>query len=297
VRPARVALLALAHLALLAGCASAAPLPRKALELNQAGAIAFAHGDLELAYARIALALEYNPRFTEAWVNLGLVEEQRGHLDLAKRDYAKARDLNPDLPAPHQALGVLAEAAGHTEEAEKDYRVALKVDPGFAPARINLGRLLFARGDFEEAREHFLRLTQVASESLDGWTGLCETLLRLNRADDAEALLGRAREAFGSAPAIELLEARFLMRHGALSDAEARLETLSRTPDRRQSSAALAWLAVARLGRGNARGARDAAERAAALDPSDPVARYALANARQEHRPSESTQLVVNPGR
>jgi Flp pilus assembly protein TadD len=264
----------------LVGCSSAAPLPRKALELNHAGAVAFAHGDLELAYARIALALEYNPRFTEAWVNLGLVEQQRGHLDLAKRDYVKARDLNPDLPSPHHALGVLAETTGHTEEAERDYRVALKVDPGFAPARINLARLLFARGDFEQAREHFLRLTQVASESIDGWTGLFDSLLRLHRTADAEALLVRAHEAFGEVPSIQLLEARVLMHHGAFAEAEARLEPLASGTDRQHASEALAWIAVARLGRGDSDGARRAAERASSLDPTDPVARYALETAR-----------------
>src|ERR1700730_13816419 len=88
----------------LVGCVHPAPLPAKAIELNRDGAAAMATGDLEKAEARIALALEYNPRFTEAWVNLGIVEMDRGNFARAHHDFIKARDLNPDLPAPHHAL-------------------------------------------------------------------------------------------------------------------------------------------------------------------------------------------------
>jgi Flp pilus assembly protein TadD len=283
-RPKMLPLVVAVLLAFLSGCASTPPLPPKAIALNRAGAIALANGNLELAYARLALALEYNPRFTEAWVNLGLVEEQRGNFDLARRDFVKARDLNPDLPAPHHALGLLADAEGHTTEAERLYRAALKVDPGFAPARINLARRLFERGEYEEAREHFLRLTQVAPDFIEGWTGLCETLLKLDRQADARAVLGHTREAFGAVPAVALLEARFLILDGHFADAEAELAPLTALPARPQAGAAFAWLAIARLGQGNVAGAIEAAERATSINPGDGVARYALKSAREARR-------------
>src|SRR4030081_836953 len=93
----------------LVACTQPAALPAKAIDLNRDGALALASGDLEKAEARIALALEYNPRFTEAWVNLGIIELDRGNFDRAHRAFIKARDLNPDLPAPHHALGLLAD--------------------------------------------------------------------------------------------------------------------------------------------------------------------------------------------
>src|ERR1700722_15240675 len=153
-------------LALAGGCATSAPLPPKAIALNHDGVTALAAGDLETAEARFAVAVEYNPRFTEAWVNLGLVELWRGNFAMGRRDFDRARKLNPDLPAPHHALGVLADKSGLPIAAEKHYRAALKVAPGFAPARVNLGRLLYARGDVDEAREQFLRLTQVAGATV-----------------------------------------------------------------------------------------------------------------------------------
>jgi tetratricopeptide (TPR) repeat protein len=257
-------------------CAHPALLPPKAIDLNREGAIALAAGDLEKAEARIALALEYNARFTEAWVNLGLVEMNRGNFERAHRDFVKARDLNPDLPAPHQALGLLAERQGRGPDAERHYRAALKVDPGFAPARINLSRLLFARGALEEAREQFLRVTEVAPEFVEGWTGLSESLMRLQRLREAWGVLVRARERFGPHPALALLEARVSLHEGAFAQAVEQLEPLARLPDRQLSSAACSWLAIARLGTGDTRGAAQAAELAISIDPDDEVARYAL---------------------
>ncbi len=98
--------------ALLFGCNASVPLSPKAIELNRMGALALAAGDVETAEVRFALAIEYHPRFTEAWVNLGLVEMGRGNLALAKKDFERARDLNEDLPAPHHALGLLFDRQG-----------------------------------------------------------------------------------------------------------------------------------------------------------------------------------------
>jgi Flp pilus assembly protein TadD len=274
-RPSSLAALAALLLPGLAACAHSAPLPAKAIELNRDGAAAIADGDLETAEARIALALEYNPRFTEAWVNLGIVEMNRGNFEGAHRDFIRARDINPDLPAPHHALGLLADRRGSAAEADRHYRAALKVDPGFAPARINLARLLFERGSLEEAREQFLRVTEVDPAFVEGWAGLCETLLRLERTDEAEEVLARSRGRFGAHPSIEVLAARVLLRRSAFAAAEARLVPLARLANRQHAGAALSWIAIARLGEGDVAGAREAAERAMSLNPEDGVARYA----------------------
>jgi Flp pilus assembly protein TadD len=260
-----------------AGCASTVPLPPKAVALNAAGAEALAAGDLATAEARLSVALEYSPRFVEAWVNLGYVELRRGNFEQARRDFARALDLNEDVPAPHHALGVLADKEGKGEEAERCYRAALKVDPGFAPARANLARRLFERGQFENAREQFERLVQVAPEEVEGWVGEAEALLRLGREAQAERVVADARARLGDAPALMLLVAREQIARGEWDDAEATLAPIVGGADRARAGAAWSWIAVARVGRGDAAGARDAARAALAVDRDDPVARYALA--------------------
>jgi Flp pilus assembly protein TadD len=85
-------------------------------------------------------------------------------------------------------------------------------------------------------------------------------------------------------PAVQLLDARVLLRHGEFGAAGERLEPLTTLADPPTASAALAWLAVARLGLGDVEGAIRAAERATSLDPDDGVARYALRTAREARR-------------
>jgi tetratricopeptide (TPR) repeat protein len=262
---------------LLAGCAGTVPLPKKAIALNLAGAQALAQGDLSSAEARLSVALEYSPRFVEAWVNLGYVELRRGNFEQARRDFLRARTLNRDIPAPHHALGLLADEQGDGEEAERCYRRALEVDPGFAPARANLARRLFARGQYENAREQFERLREVAPEAPEGWAGEAESLHELGRDAEAEQVVVAARARVGDAPALLLLAARARLAQGDPEEAEALLARVVGDADRQRAGAAWAWMAVARTQRGDPEGAQQAAGAALAIDRDDPVARYALA--------------------
>lgn len=251
-------------------------MPKKAIELNAAGARSLEVGDLPSAEASLSVALEFSPRFVEAWINLGYVELRRGNFDQAGRDFARARDLNPDIPAPHHALGLLADKQGRGEQAEKHYRAALAVDPGFAPARANLARRLFARGQYENAREQFERLEQVAPEAVEGWAGHAEALLELGRDTEAEAVveLGRARS--GDAPALMLLVGRQHLLRGEWEEAEAVLAPIVGGLDRSLAGASLGWIAVGRVARGDSSGALEAARAALAIDREEPVAKYAL---------------------
>ena len=254
------------------GCSTIPPLPPKALELNQNGAAALAAGDLMTAEARFQVALEYSPRFTEAWVNLGYVELRRGNLERARKHFIKARDLNPDLPAPHHALGLLSDRREMGKDAENQYRQALKVDPAFVPSRSNLARRLYRRGAFEEAREQYLRLTQVEPMAIAGYLGLAECLLRLEREGEADDVIARGRARFGDSPELVLLVARQLLRREAFAAAEEVLAALTDDEDRSRAAAAWAWVGVARLAQNDRNGAKVAAREALAIDPHNEVA-------------------------
>jgi len=260
-----------------AACASTVRLPRRAIELNTAGAQALERGDLSAADACLSVAIEYSPRFVEAWVNLGYVELRRGNFDLARRDFERARGINEDIPAPHHALGLLADKEGRRDEAEWHYLAALRVDPGFVPARANLARRLFAGARYEDARAQFQRLEQVAPDSVVGWAGEAETLLQLGREADVEGVVARGRDRFGDAPALMLLLGREKLARGEWEAAEDVLAPLVGDAERTRACAALAWIAVGRVGRGDAVGALAAARAALAIDRDDGTARFAFA--------------------
>src|SRR6187431_3572701 len=181
----RIAAIALALPVLCFACTGTAPLPPKALALNEAGVAALAAGDLETADARFSLALEYNPKFVDALTNQGLVELQRGNFERARQLLLRARRINPDVAQPHHALGVLAERERRPDRASEHYRDALRVDPGFAPARANLAHLLYDGGLYEDALVQFRRLVEVAPDATAAHVGLAATLLHLERVSEA----------------------------------------------------------------------------------------------------------------
>jgi len=186
--------------------------------------------------------------------------------------------LNPDVAQPHHALGVLAERQARPDEASRHYYDALAVDPGFAPSRANLARLLFDASMLDEALVQFKRLAEVAPESAEAQQGLAETLLRLGRIDEAEAITRAACQRFPRRPELTILAARSALRKG---DVARGIELLSPLGYGRDDVAAnaLGWLATAELLRGEPRLAVGAAKRALELEPRSPVATYAMAQA------------------
>ncbi len=271
----RIAAIALALPIFGFACAGTAPLPPKALALNEAGVAALAAGDLETADARFSLALEYNPNFVDALTNQGLVELQRGNFERARQLLTRARRLNPDVAQPHHALGVLAERERRPDLASRNYYEALRVDPGFAPPRANLAHLLYDGGLYEEALVQFKRLLEVAPNLIAARVGLAATLLHLERVAEASEVIESALAAAPDEPEVAILAARLEIRRGQFEVAIARLTPLTRA---RSDLAvhALAWLAAAELARGRPQEAVTAAERAIALAPNDALASYAL---------------------
>lgn len=262
--------------ALVAGCAARGPLHPNAVALNQAGAQALAHGQLEVAAARFSLALEYNPSFVEAWINLGLVELALGDVASAERRFLRALSLDKDAAGAHVGLGALAERRKDLAGAEKHYRAALAIDPGLPEPRANLARLLAGRGALDEAREHFLRLTEVRADDTAGWVGLVEVLLRLERTSEAAEVAERALTHFGPGiPEIELARARVDVSTGAWDAAIARLRPLA-SAKTAVGNAAGGWLAVAHLGKGDRAAAEKAAKAVLARDPDDALAKHVL---------------------
>ena len=260
----------------LAGCAGTAPLPPRAVDLNRAGVDALAQGELSLAEARFALALEYHPRFVDAIVNLALVEMERGNFALAERKLDEAVGINRHISQPHHGLGLLAERREQWAQATEHYREALRVDPGFVPSRANLARLYFEGGQMDHAREQFLRLVQIAPDQPQGWGGLADALYRLGRDEQAEAVIAEAAQTLADAPEIRLHRARIALRKGQIDRARKLVAPLRDGGDA-VSRDAWAWMGMASLLEGRGHDAVQCAEQALQHDRNHPLATYVLA--------------------
>jgi tetratricopeptide (TPR) repeat protein len=114
------------------------------------------------------LALDGDPDYADAHINLGrLHHEDREHED-AERHYREAIRCAADEFIGHFNLAVLLEDRGRIDEAVQAYQRALEVDQSSADAHYNLGLLLESRGLRDDAMRHYMnarRLTKPAKRT------------------------------------------------------------------------------------------------------------------------------------
>jgi predicted O-linked N-acetylglucosamine transferase (SPINDLY family) len=146
--------------------AEAAPLYRRALELDPASevactnlaAIAVEAGDLaeaERLFRRVAAA---KPRSAQAHYNVGYILQEQGRLDAAAAAYRQVLALRPDFVEAHNNLGVVLEAQGKLDDAMAAFRQAVACAPRRVDALFNLGAILMRLGSSDQAADAFGRV-------------------------------------------------------------------------------------------------------------------------------------------
>lgn len=101
-----------------------------------------AAGALEQAVQAYERAIDADPRFADAHVNLGRLYAEEGDRKAADRHYRYAVTLEPGNALAWFNWGVLHQEQGRTEEAIDAYRAAVRLDPAFADAHYNLAAIL-----------------------------------------------------------------------------------------------------------------------------------------------------------
>ncbi len=101
-------------------------------------------------------ALELDPSFADAHLDLGRHYHESGELGKAEAHYREAVRAAPEDPTAHFNLGVLLEDRGRREEAVHAYRQAIARDPELADAHYNLGLLLETLARRSEAMAHLM---------------------------------------------------------------------------------------------------------------------------------------------
>ena len=77
-------------------------------------------------------ALEINPRYADASLNLGNALLQKGKVDEAADQYRKTVVLKPDYAMAHYNLGLALSQQGQMDAAMAEYKNALLINPGDA---------------------------------------------------------------------------------------------------------------------------------------------------------------------
>ena len=169
-----------------------------------------AMGELERARDALVQALQRAPRFADLHHQMGLLERARGSYQEALNEFRVALEINPrytlarldvaaalfDLRRWKEAravyrdvvaggirssdiylqVGEAEEQLGNLEEAESSYREALRLNPGEVEAHYFLGRLYRKRGDDERARLSWSKFLELTGD--DTRAAEVQTLLR-----------------------------------------------------------------------------------------------------------------------
>ena len=111
----------------------------------------------EEAIAAHRKAIDINPRFHEAWVNLGVVYRLRGDYEQAEACYLKALAIAPNYAQLHASLGALYIFKDEPAKAVPSLERAIALDQQLPVAHANLAIAYAMAGKFDEAESALRR--------------------------------------------------------------------------------------------------------------------------------------------
>jgi tetratricopeptide (TPR) repeat protein len=212
-------------------------------------------GKPEDAEQHLQQALRKFPANLRTSVNLARLKLSQKDLKGAEEVLKQAVAQTPKTPEPAEALGELYSVLGRSPEAEQQFRAALAINPKYGPSLRNLGALqmgtgqigpaeqtykqlsaihekeykplyalyLFRVGRQAEAIAEFQRLAKEDPADRDVRTALVKVYLAVNRAADAEKVLGDALRKNSKDVDALLQRSRIYLASGKYTEAQADL--------------------------------------------------------------------------
>jgi tetratricopeptide (TPR) repeat protein len=174
--------------------AAVADLREDAAALVQKGVKAADAGNLQAAIAAHEAALERDPEFIQAHVNLISLYARAGNRAKAEEHYNAVVRRGVNLDEAHYNFGVLLGMQNDWNGAAEAYRKALAVDPLDVKARNNLGQALEHQQNLQGALDEYRRAVDAQPTFRIARFNVARMLMAMGRADDAIRELERTLE-------------------------------------------------------------------------------------------------------
>ena len=180
------------------------------------GVIAHGVGRYVDAEKHFERALQLNPNYTEAALNLAVTYNDRGKFAEARAIYSRIKErptgdstaLDPfargKLANMHSDLGQAYTDANLVREAIGEYEKAVLLCPDFADLRTKLATLLRQSGELGRAREQYEAAVATRPRYVQARVLLGVTLLALGDLDAAEAAWNGALEVDPASPSAKM---------------------------------------------------------------------------------------------
>ena len=167
-------------------------------------------GKPDLAESHYRQALALNPDSAELHYNYGVLSYDKGNFDAAAQAFRRALAINPDYAAANNNMGQMLEQQGRLDDAIGFYRRAVANRPDYGLAHYHLGRAMMRKKRPAEAvREFRLAIREETARTPVYLTTLAAAYAALGETAAAADTLARARrlaERYGQAPLIERID-------------------------------------------------------------------------------------------
>ena len=131
------------------------------------------------------LDLQQAPDVTTPHINLGIAYSQYGDLELAEASLATALQLNPEHPIAHNEMGMVYRRTGRFSQARQSYERALGVHPSFHFANRNLAVLCdLYLADLPCALEHYEAYSQAVPDDQEVTIWIADIRNRLGQQEE-----------------------------------------------------------------------------------------------------------------
>jgi ATP-dependent Clp protease ATP-binding subunit ClpA len=117
-------------------------------------------GEDEQAKIRFEKAIEIEPDHYDALTYMGIYHYDRDEFDLAEEFYRKALTANDRAHYVYYDLGLLESRRGNSEKQKEYLEKALSIKPDYVDALNLLGNFWYNRQDYAKAREYYERVLQ-----------------------------------------------------------------------------------------------------------------------------------------
>ena len=127
-------------------------------------------------------AISIKPDYADAYLNMGVILEDKGKLAEAIEAYTKAISIKPDFADAYNNMGVVLKEQGKLGEAIEAYNRALAIRPNFAEAYNNTGNALEQQGRLEESREAYNKAISIKPDYDEAYWNLSGTAENIREA-------------------------------------------------------------------------------------------------------------------
>jgi tetratricopeptide (TPR) repeat protein len=170
---------------------------------NMLGIIYHQHGKYEKAIHSFEKAIEINPNYTDASMNLAVIYNDMSMLDKAKAVYLDAqaraqtkvspKGLDPfslgKLSNLHKDIADIYLSLGIHEEAIEEYTKALNMNPDFFDIRTKLGIALRDSQKYDEALSHLKRAVSERADYIPALLALALCYFKMGNNKEAKNIL------------------------------------------------------------------------------------------------------------